>query len=301
MTGNMKLDPRQSEAFQAAASSGSFEIAARTLHITPSALSQRIRALEESLGKPLLVRSRPCRPTREGQLLLQHLQRAALLEADLAASFAGSDADMLTIPLALNADSVASWFLPALAPFLIAKGILLDITVDDQDHTYSLLQAGLAVGCVSTEAQPMRGCSTQALGVMRYRAMASPAFMQRHFAAGVTRDALRHAPVMIYNRKDKLQDNWLQQHFGLQQSACPCHLLPASDPYLQAVRLGLGWGMLPEVQVAAHGGHEGLEDLQPERPVDVALYWHSWKVQAPRLEQLSAALVNAARQVLLAP
>ncbi|MFC3530566.1 LysR family transcriptional regulator ArgP [Vogesella facilis] len=295
----MKLDPRQSEAFQAAASSGSFDSAASALHITPSALSQRIRALEESLGKPLLVRSRPCRPTREGQLLLQHLQRAALLEADLAASFAGSDAELLSIPLALNADSVASWFLPALAPFLIAKGILLELTVDDQDHTYSLLQAGLAVGCVSTEAQAMRGCSAVALGVMRYRAMAAPGYMQRHFAAGVTREALRRAPVLIYNRKDKLQDNWLQQHFGLAQSACPCHFLPASDPYLQAVRLGLGWGMLPEVQVAAHGGHEGLLDLLPQRPVDVALYWHSWKVQAPRLEQLSAALVAAAREVLL--
>lgn len=294
----MKLDPRQSEAFQAAIASGSLEAAARQLHVTPSALSQRIRALEESLGKPLLVRSRPCRPTREGQLLLQHLQRAALLEADLAASFRDDANTLLSVPLALNADSVASWFLPALAPFLISKGILLELTVDDQDHTYNLLQAGLAVGCVSTEAQAMRGCSTVKLGVMRYRAMASAAFKQRHFAAGVTRDALRQAPVMIYNRKDKLQDNWLQQHFGLSQSACPCHYLPASDPYLQAVRLGLGWGMLPEVQVAAHGGHEGLLDLLPQHPVDVMLYWHSWKVQAPRLEQLSAALVAAAREAL---
>ena len=294
----MKLDPRQSEAFQAAIASGSLEAAARQLHVTPSALSQRIRALEESLGKPLLVRSRPCRPTREGQLLLQHLQRAALLEADLAASFADDANTLLSVPLALNADSVASWFLPALAPFLIAKGILLELTVDDQDHTYSLLQAGLAVGCVSTEPQPMRGCSAVQLGVMRYRAMAAPAFMQRHFATGVNRDALRQAPVLIYNRKDKLQDNWLQQHFGLSQAACPCHFLPASDPYLQAVRLGLGWGMLPDVQLAACGQADTLLPLQPDKPVDVALYWHHWQVQSPRLARLSDVLIEAARAVL---
>jgi len=294
----MKLDPRHSEAFLAALDSGSFEQAAQDLHLTPSAISQRIRALEEVLGKPLLVRSRPCRPTREGQLLLQHLQRAALLEADLAATFAGDDSAMLSVSLAINADSIASWFLPALTPFLVRERVLLDAIVDDQDHTYSLLQAGMALGCVSTEPQAMRGCKIGELVLAHYQALASAAFMQRHFVAGVTRDALRQAPVMIYNRKDRLQADWLLQHFGLPDDSYPCHFLPASDPYLQAVRLGLGWGMLPDVQLAASGQADTLLPLQPDKPVDVALYWHHWQVQSPRLARLSDVLIEAARAVL---
>lgn len=294
----MKLDPRHSEAFLAALDSGSFEQAAQDLHLTPSAISQRIRALEEALGKPLLVRSRPCRATREGQLLRQHLQRAALLEADLAATFAGDDSAMLSVSLAINADSIASWFLPALTPFLIHERVLLDAIVDDQDHTYTLLQAGMALGCVSTEPQAMRGCSASPLGVMRYQALASADYHARWFAGGVSRDALRRAPVMIYNRKDRLQADWLLQHFGLPDDSYPCHFLPASDPYLQAVRLGLGWGMLPDVQLAASGQADTLLPLQPDKPVDVALYWHHWQVQSPRLARLSEVLIAAARQVL---
>ena len=294
----MKLDHKQCEAFVAAADNGSFEMAAQQLHVTPSAISQRIRALEEVLGKPLLVRSRPCRATRDGQLLRQHLQRAALLEADLAANFAEDQHAMLSIALAVNADSVASWFLPALAPFLIRERVLLDVIVDDQDHTYTLLQAGLALGCVSTEAQPMRGCTAEPLGIMRYRAMATPDYMQRWFSQGVSRDTLRRAPVMIYNRKDRLQADFLLKHFGLPEDAYPCHYLPASDPYLQAVRLGLGWGMLPEVQLATLATAHGLVSLLPDKPVDIGLYWHSWKVQSPRLAQLSSTLITAARQAL---
>ncbi|NLR74177.1 LysR family transcriptional regulator ArgP [Leeia aquatica] len=294
----MQLDQKQCEAFRVAIERGSLEQAATALHVTPSAISQRIRALEASLGRPLLVRSRPCRATPDGQALLQYVQRAALLEADLVARFTEGEEALLTVPVAVNADSVASWFLPAVAPFLIAQRVLLDVTVDDQDHTYQLLQAGLALGCISTEAQPMRGCVAEPLGVMRYRAMASADFMQRWFPDGVSRERLRHAPVMVFNRKDRLQADFLQQHFGLSDQAWPRHYLPASEPFLQAVRLGLGWGMLPEVQVGGLADCNGLHDLLPAHPVDVGLYWHSWKVQSPRLEHLSRTLVQAGQRML---
>lgn len=292
----MQLDQKQCQAFVAAIDSGSLELAAQSLRLTPSAISQRIRALEEQLGKPLLVRSRPCRATREGRLLLQHLRRTALLEADLAASFADEAQSMSSVALAVNADSIASWFLPALAPFLIRHNMLLDISIDDQDHTYRLLQEGMALGCISTEPHAMRGCRAEVLGIMRYQAMMSPDFARRWFAAGVNRDTLREAPVMIYNQKDALQADWLQQHYGLLPGHYPCHYLPASDPYLQAVRLGLGWGMLPEVQLGV--ASSALICLNDSLPVDVTLYWHHWQVQSPRLEQLSQTLLAAAREVL---
>jgi LysR family transcriptional regulator, chromosome initiation inhibitor len=293
----MSLDPRQCEAVLAVLDSGSFEQAAARLHLTPSAVSQRVRALEESLGKPLVVRGRPCRATHAGQRLLQYLRRAQLLEQDLQAEFAGDEAAPLTVSVAVNADSLGSWFLPALSTFLIEERVLLDVTVDDQDHTYALLEAGRALGCVSTEPQAMRGCVAEPLGVMRYRAMATPEFRKTWFARGMTRTAARRAPVMVYDRKDQLQAEFLLRHFGLPQGSYPCHYVPASEPYMQAIRLGLGWGMLPELQMAELQEGGALIDLLPSKPLDVGLYWHRWKVQSPRLERMSKTLTLAARQI----
>lgn len=292
----MKLDSKQCEAILAVIDCGSFDLAAASLHITASAVSQRVRALEISLGAPLVVRSRPCRATPAGQRLLQTLRRMQLLEDDLAADFSGGDTSPLTIPVAVNADSLGSWFLPALVTFLIREHVLLDLTVDDQDHTYTLLEAGHALGCISTEPQAMRGCVVEPLGTMLYRCMASSTFRTRWFANGMTRDTARLAPVMTFNRKDALQSDFLLQHFGLPADSYPCHYVPASEPYLQAIQLGLGWGMLPEIQARDAG--KNLVDLMPAHPVAVSLYWHRWKVQSPRMERMSATLTESARTLL---
>lgn len=295
----MKLDPRQCEALQAVIEGGSFEQAAVALRLTPSAVSQRLRALEQSLGAPLVVRTRPCRATPAGQRVLRHLRRMQAIEREMQDEFAGFEAAPLSVPIALNNDSLASWFLPALAPFLLREQVLLDLMLADQDHTYALLEAGLALGCVSTEARPMRGCSATLLGVMRYRCMASPIFRERWFARGFTRAALRRAPVVVFDRRDRLQADLLLRHYGLDEGAYPCHYVPASAPYLQAIELGLGWGMLPEQQMEKEWAAGRLVDLAPQRTVDVALYWHAWQVQAPRMEKLSNTLIEAARAVLV--
>ena len=294
----MKIDPRQSEAVLAVIEGGSFEQAAATLHLTPSAVSQRVRALEVALGTPLVVRTRPCRATPAGHRLLQYLRRVHSLEDDLHAEFAGGDAAPVSVAIALNNDSLASWFLPALAPFAIAEQVLLDLVLDDQDHTYTLLEAGRALGCISTESKPMRGCEVEPLGAMRYRCMASPQFRARWFAKGVTRAAVQQAPVVVFDRKDRLQADFLLKHFGLPEDACPRHYIPASDPFMQSITLGLGWGMLPELQMRDLRERGLLVDIAPSRPTDVALYWHAWKVQSPRMERLSRTLVTQSRKLL---
>lgn len=294
----MKLDSRQCTALLAVIDSGSFEQAAALLHLTPSAVSQRVRALESAIGSPLVVRSRPCRATPAGRRVVQYLRRVQSLEDDLQAEFAGDQAQPLSIAMAVNADTLGSWLLPALAPFLAREQVLLDLSVDDQDHTYALLEAGLALGCISTEPLPMRGCTAERLGIMRYRCMASPAFQQRWFEKGMTRAAVRKAPVVVFNRKDRLQADFLLRHYGLPDNAYPVHYIPASQPYMQAVALGLGWGMLPEVQMRQWQQEGLLVDIAPQRPTDVALYWHTWKLQSPRMERLSKTLVEAARHIL---
>ncbi|MGP3789233.1 HTH-type transcriptional regulator ArgP [Pseudomonas sp. B392_1p] len=297
----MNLDPKQTEAFRSVIETGSFEQAALRLHLTPPAISQRVRALESALGNALVVRSRPCRPTEVGQRLLQYLRRATLLEADLLADLAEQSDAPLIVVAALNADSLGTWFFPALAEVLIRERVLLDLTVEDQDHTYSLLESGLAIGCISTEPKPMRGCTAEALGSMRYRLVASDAFRQRFFPQGLTRAAARRAPVVAYTRKDRLQSAFLVQRFGLPEGSYPTHFVPGAEPHYYAIRYGLGYGMVPELLLKDDLASGDIIDLAPDAPRDVALYWHTWKVQSPRMENLSRQIVEAAPKILARP
>ncbi|MBD7978561.1 HTH-type transcriptional regulator ArgP [Serpens gallinarum] len=297
----MNLDPKQTEAFRSVIETGSFEQAALRLHLTPPAISQRVRALESALGNALVVRSRPCRPTEVGQRLLQYLRRATLLEADLLADLAEQSDAPLIVVAALNADSLGTWFFPALTEVLIRERVLLDLTVEDQDHTYSLLETGLAIGCISTEPKPMRGCTAEALGSMRYRLVASDAFRQRFFPQGLTRAAARRAPVVAYTRKDRLQSAFLVQRFGLPEGSYPTHFVPGAEPHYYAIRYGLGYGMVPELLLKDDLASGDIIDLAPGAPRDVALYWHTWKVQSPRMENLSRQIVEAAPKILARP
>lgn len=294
----MKIDPRRSAAFIAAVDTGSLELAAVQLSLTPSAVSQRISALEQDFGTPLLVRSRPCRPTAPGTRLLQYLRRSTLLESEFLAEM-GMDAGPARVSLAVNNDTLATWLLPVLAPILADEELLVEFVLDNQGHTFALLEQGRVVACVAGEPTPMRGCTVSPLGLMRYRMVASKDFAQHWFADGFTRENAQRAPVIVFDRKDSLQSAFLLRHFGLPEGAYPFHYVPASDPYVGAIRHGMGYGMLPQEQCAALL-HEGvLVDLAPDLFVDVPLYWHAWRIQPPRLERMGAALVKAARDVLL--
>ncbi len=291
----MRLDNRQTSAFLAVAECGSFESAALHLHLTTSALSQRVKALEAELNTILFVRSRPCRLSTAGQRLLSHLKRLQTLENDLYLDLLGEQAGTSNLSLAINADSLDTWFLPAVAGFCQQQAITLDLCIDDQEHTQQLLAQGQVLACISTLAESLPGCEAQFLGVMRYQATCSKAFYQRWFAEGVNFTNLRLAPLVNYNRKDQLQRRFLSEHFGLQQAQLLCHHIPASTPFNQALSLGLGWGMIPELML------NQLPDLQllvPDRPIDVPLYWHSWKIQGRSLNLLAQQVLRQAHDHL---
>ncbi|GGY42635.1 LysR family transcriptional regulator ArgP [Pseudoduganella albidiflava] len=295
------MDTRHCEAFLAAAETGSFDAAAAQLNVTPSAVSQRIAALESALGSPLLIRSRPCRTTAAGQRLLVHLRRSRLLEEEFLAGLRDESAGSLRIPIAVNNDTLATWLLPGIAGFLQREQVTLDIVLDEQNYTYGLLEKGEAVAGVSSEPTAMRGCTVQPLGIIRYRMLASPAFAARWFPDGFERNAARQAPVVVFSRKDRLQADFIQAELGLLPGSYPVHYVPASDPFLDAVKLGLGYGMLPSQQVGDAVATGALLDLAPGKHTDVPLYWHAWRVQSPALERLGEAVVAAARATLLAP
>ena len=297
------LDARPLDALVAVAEHGGFGPAAQALNLSLAAVSLRIKSLEEQLGQRLLVRGKTVRPTAAGQALLAHVKQVRLMEADLLAGLRGGDGRVgegwQSLSVAINADSVASWFLPGVAPLLQRHRLLLDVVIDDQDHTHSLLRSGDVTGCVTALAEPMRGCVAEPLGVIRYRCVAAPEVVQRcrTDSGAVSPHKLLSHPAIIFNRKDALQDAFLEQHFGLKQPNYPRHYAPAVDAFEKAIELGLGWGMVPEQDLA---GRPGLQEVLPGAMVDVTLYWQHW-VREPLSAQRLTQAVKAAAHATLPP
>lgn len=295
------LDARPLEALAAVVEHGGFGPAAQALNLTLAAVSLRIKSLEEQLGQRLLVRGKTVRPTVAGQALLAHVKQVKLMEADLLSGLRGDVAragdGWQSLSVAINADSVASWFLPGVAPLLQRHRLLLDVVIDDQDHTHGLLRSGDVIGCVTALAEPMRGCVAEPLGVMRYRCVASPAVVQhcRTTSGAVSPHRLLAQPSIIFNRKDALQDAFLKQHFGLSQPNYPRHYAPAVDAFEKAIELGLGWGMVPEQHLV---DRPGMQEVLPEAAVDVALYWQHWAREPLSAQRLTQAVKEAAHTAL---
>jgi LysR family transcriptional regulator (chromosome initiation inhibitor) len=303
------LDARQLEALAAVIEHGSFGEAAKALSLTLAAVSLRIKSLENTLGQRLLVRGKQVRATPAGQALLGHTRQVRLMEGDLLAGLQGGEkpARLQSLSVAVNADSLSTWFLPGVASSLHAHGLLLDVVVDDQDHTHEALKSGDVTGCITALAQAMRGCVAEPLGVMRYRCMASPALAAQWNkpAAGgkAAPNRLAHrllaSPAVIFNRKDALQDTFLEQHFGLRDALYPRHFVPAVDAFELALELGMGWGMVPDLLLAARTRKPPLQEVLPGSTVDVRLYWQHWARESVAAQRLTQAVKQAAQEQLL--
>jgi LysR family transcriptional regulator (chromosome initiation inhibitor) len=283
------LDPAQLAALAAVHRRGSFDLAAADLGVTPSAISQRIKALEEATGTLLIRREKPCTATTTGLRLVRHHDETALLNAALAQDLQQSGLTP-TLRIAVNADSLATWVIPALAA---TPGFLYDIVIDDQDFSQDLLKSGEVAAAITSHAGPLQGCDTLALGTLRYRATASPAYVARWFEPGVTPATLAAAPALRFNDKDRLQDQWAARHG--QTAPLPCHRLASSHGFVDACLAGLGWGMNPEPLVARHLASGALVDLDPTHPLDTPLYWQWARLTARALDPLTRALRIAAR------
>lgn len=275
---------------------GSFERAAQQLHVTPSAVSQRVKLLEERLGAILVVRGQPCTGTPAGQRLCQHVERVALLESELRRDLPSiqGTGPTVTVRIAVNADSLATWFIPAMAE---ARGCLFDLVLDDQDHSAEWLRRGEVLAAVSASAKAVQGCDSHSLGALRYVATASPAFVRRHFADGVSGQTLAHAPCLTFNSKDRLQASWIRQTLGFEMTP-PTHWLPSSQAFVDAALAGLGWGMNPEMLVADHLRAGRLVALAPDRPLDVPLFWQRSRIASATVADLTGAVLRTGRAAL---
>jgi LysR family transcriptional regulator, chromosome initiation inhibitor len=283
----VELDQGQLDALSAAVAEGTFEAAARYLHITPSAVSQRIKALETRAGRVLLTRTKPVHPTLPGQTLLRVARQLQAITAEAAYELGTGPPDLkAVIPVAVNADSLATWFLPALAA--VGSSCVFDLHRSDQDQTAELLRDGTVMAAVTTQAEPVPGCTVQRLGRMRYRPRAAPSFAASWFPAGPTVAALAQAPLVCSDRNDQLQDRYLRLR-SRRRLYPPRHYVPGAGDYAQAIWLCLGWGMLPDLQVPPGD----LIDFDPEHYIDVTLFWQRWHLHTTVLDRLSDAVRQA--------
>lgn len=298
----MQWDSRQLAALAAVVTEGSFDAAAQALHVTPSAVSQRIRALENAAGSVLVQRTRPVSPTPSGRALLRLARQVELLGAETASELGDSaDHGPVTVPLAVNADSLATWIMPALARL---DGVAFDLYREDQDRTVDMLPAGVVMAAITSQSEPVQGCASVPLGVMRYRPAAARPVVERWFPDGPTVDALARAPMIVFNRTDDLQDRWLRERAaaaGADVPTPPRHHVPSTAEYLEAIRLGLGWGMwgpLPRDGSPTPPPPGDVVLLDDDAVVDVVLYLQQWKLRSATLARVTAALRDAAAEFL---
>jgi len=282
------LNPGQLDALVAIAEHGSFEAAARELHITPSAVSQRVRALEAMAGQVLVSRGAPCRPTPHGERLVR-LGRQTRLLYDEASAALGAVATV-ELPVAVNADSLTTWFRDVLATAAGWDGTAIRLQVEDQAYSQQLLRSGDVLAAVTSDPEAVQGCSVEPLGALRYVPAAAAAFAGR-WRRGRAPDWAA-MPAVVFGAKDDLQQDMLRRR-GVPQLPPVVHQVPTSADFLAAVRTGLGWGMLPELQARADLAAGQLVRVSGD-VLDVPLFCQRWRLDSPRLTTLTDAVREAA-------
>lgn len=299
MSSITRIDPVGLSTLATAVRVGTFDAAARELHVTASAVSQRVKALETRTGRVLLHRTKPVEPTEAGRVLLRLAQQVDLLERDALAELVEGeseegDAPWTHVPLAVNADTIATWLMPAMVGLQQRHRVTFEVLREDETHTAERLRRGDVMAAITSQTAPVAGCRSVRLGRMRYLAVATPGHAERWFADGVSPTTLAGAPMLAFDRQDDLQHGFLRR-IARRDLTPPTTFIPAAGDFDEAVRRGLGWGMLPESTCRRDLEAGRLVELVPGRRVDVPLHWQHWRLGSRLMDELTAAVVETAR------
>lgn len=288
---NLDLPLDQVRTLLAVVDGGTLDAAAAALHVTPSAVSQRVKSLEQRTGRVLLIRSKPVQLTESGEVVVRFARQLARIEEDVSAELgmSGSGAPN-ALPIAVNADSLSTWFVPALARVPDELGIRFELHRADEGHTTTLLREGRVMAAVTSTPDPVQGCSVRKLGHMRYLACVAP----RRMAQRSLKHVLDEVPVLIFDSHDDLQDAFARRVTRGRGAGGPRHFVPSSEGFVEAIVVGLGWGMVPRVQAEPLLRSGALIDIAPDRGVDVPLYWQQWKLDSPALAAVAKAVRESA-------
>ncbi|MFE1249458.1 LysR family transcriptional regulator ArgP [Streptomyces sp. NPDC058735] len=296
MSTDLPLD--QVRTLLAVVDEGTFDAAAAALHVTPSAISQRVKALEQRTGRVLLMRTKPVRPTESGEVLVRLARQMARLEHDACAELGLSGREPTRVAVAVNADSLATWFLRALTLVPEELRVCFELRREDEDHTAALLREGAVMAAVTSSPDPVPGCSVRSLGRMRYLPVAAPEFAARRLG-GHPEETLREVPVVTFDRRDDLQDGFVRRLTrGRSGASALRHYVPTSEGFVEAVALGLGWGLVPEAQAEPLLRDGRLVAFTGDRVTDVPLYWQQWRLDSPAVARVAEAVAAAAAGAL---
>jgi len=293
------LDYKWIEALEAVVSSGSFDKAAEALFVSQSAVSQRIRQLEKFIAQPVVIREQPPRPTLIGKKLLGFYQRVQLLENELIPEL-GNDgrSHPIKVSIATNADSLATWLLPALAPIMREHKVELNFVVHAEARTLDKLRNGEVTGAISMATKPVSGCQVEYLGRMDYVCVANPEFANTYFPNGVTRETLQYAPAVSYDQHDNLHRNFLQQHYNIDPDSVINHHVASSEAFVKIALMGSAYCLIPKLQIEKELADGTLIDLIPGFFMTYRIYWHHWELEAGLLQSISQAITSHAQSIL---
>ncbi|MBZ9780092.1 LysR family transcriptional regulator ArgP [Pseudomonas sp. REP124] len=284
------LDTRDLMTFLAVIEEESFEAAARVLHVTPGAVSHRIKQLEESVGTLLVKRLLPTQVTSAGEVVLRLAQQVRMLQMDTRQELSEANSAVnARLTIALNDDSLSTWFLAAILPVIRAHDVSLDLRMGDHEHTNQLLRDGTAIAAITTDPKPVRGCVIKAIGAMRYKAVATREFQQEYFAQGFDEQGLERAPTILFDRQDTMTDRFCRQLFG-QTFQMPVHYIPSSRSLIDAAIMGLGWCMAPEKLITEDCASGRLVELAPDQSLDIELFWQAFKLNTQLLKELTQSI-----------
>lgn len=284
------MNPIHLETLLAIVDNGTFEDAAFELGISPSAVSQRIKALEKDSGRVLLRRDNPVTATEAGEILVQAARQMALLQAETMANLRSRLAHV-PLSVVVNADSLATWFTAVLADVANWDNASLALRIEDESHSLNLLRRGDVIGAVSTEAVPVAGCEAIALGVMRYLPVANPRLLDKYTVDGVV--DWPNMPVLRFGPRDELQDNDLKGRVADMPRSRRVSQIPSAEAFATATKVGLGWSLLPTehaTPLLEAGDIVRLDDTV----ISVPLYWHRWRLESPALQRLTDSVYAAA-------
>jgi len=275
----------------------SFEKAAKRLHITQSAISQRIKLLETEQGQPLLIRGQPIQATLLGQKLLGHYQRVLQLESELDKQLS-KEKQLQSLPLAINGDSLVTWFVDALAPLFLTQQIELNLYVEDESRTWERFSNGEALACITSKKKVMTGGESHFLGYMEYLCVATPDFIQRYFAHGINAQSLQYAPAMACDQHDDMHLQFLAEHFSLQQGQYPCHTVRSSQAFVDITLAHGAYSLNSRLHIARYLEDGQLQHLLPEKTVYIPLYWHCWQLSGNLIDNLTDNMIQHCQKVL---
>lgn len=292
------LDYRGIEALYTVQELQSFEAAAKKLHITQSAVSQRIKNLETHYGEPVLIRILPYKPTHLGESLICHFKRICLLERSLEQQLAHTKVKP-HVSIALNRDSLETWFLDLIERTNIFNNVTLEIIADDQELTLDYLRKGLVSACLSTSEKAIIGGSVTFLGNMEYLLVASPEFIEHYFSDKDQKKCLLNAPAIKFDKNDKLHERYLEKFFGLNGGGLSFHIVPSVRGFKKYILLGYGYGLIPKLDILKELKNKKLLQLHKDKVWKIPLYWHYWDIESQFYKKFNLDIIHEVKNKFL--